>query len=261
MLLEPWAIETYSKYLSIYDALLLEQTNKGFRDVIKYRFIVSRALITHICKISQVKYTMSTFNNIYDILYKLHLLDYTIFIVGSANYLSKNICKLGKTPYELRNIFSQILLQKYEQRMPHSDSGYYLCNDKTFQDLLAYTIKLSRLLSHPKIIIHNYLANCNPKYFTEKFGICCTKTSDEVGISGTFSNVIVCLSRILPSQIWGGINVYNSLLCYNTKLLDHNNMVNYPENTFFDYLVTTNFTKINKMIIKKQLRKGFDKMK
>ena len=141
-----------------------------------------------------------------------------------------------------------------------TNGSTYLIDSKEilFKDLIKYLNQVNKLLSNPNILIKNYLANIYPEYFAEKYGIECQKETSSY--SGTYSNIIVPLNTIFPPQLWGK-NIYNNLLCYNYKLIDHYDMVNYPRNTFFEYIFKINFSSVNKLIIKNKLRLSFNKMK
>ena len=251
MLFNSPVLFTYCKYLSIYDALNLEQTCSKFKTIHKYRYLTSRALVQYICNTSQIKFTLSIYNNIYDILYKLHLLDYTIFIVGSASKLMNIVNKLHCcNKYEIENIFAHTL-------PPHIK----ICSTHNiFTDLRKYTSKLNKILANPKIIIINYLANNNPDYFTQKYGICCSKSIIDLSRVTEYSNIIVCLYRILPAQIWNNNPLYETIISFNTDKIKRNKLLNYPKNTFLTYILTNMFTTFNKRIVHNKLKFAFYKL-
>jgi len=251
MLLDKTLLYNYCPYLSINDALKLEETSSKFKTINKYRYIASRALVQHICNFSQIKFTFSLFNNIYDILYSLHLLDYTIFIVGSANKLTDMVSKICGQKHEIEHIFSH--------RLP---SNLKLYSDKLiYNEIRGYVSKLNYMLSNPKIMIINFLANKNPEYFSSKYGIsCCETVTINLYKEMEFNNIIVCLHRILPYNLWSNSILQEVLLCFNTINIKDSKLLNYPENNLLIYMLKKTFNYYNQRIIKTRLRYAFDKL-
>lgn len=251
MLLDITLLYNYCPYLSINDALKLEETSSKFKTINKYRYIASRALVQYICNFSQIKFTFSLYNNIYDILYSLHLLDYTIFIVGSANKLTDMVSRICSQKHEIEYIFSH--------RLP---SNLKLYSDKLiYNKIRVYVSKLNYMLSNPKIMIINFLANKNPEYFTSKYGISCSETiTIDLYQEKEFNNIIVCLHRILPYNLWSNSILQEVLLCFNTINIKKNKLLNYPENNLLIYMLKKMFDYYSKRIIKTQLREAFDKL-
>ena len=203
MLLSPFAIHYYSKYLTIHDAITLENTSKKFKSVVKYRFITISTLLYKICNVSNVKFTNRIFNNIYNILSKLYLIDYAIFIGSTNKYLTDTINRLSPNKYQMLNLFSINLIHSKSSGdttyYSNSTNGStYLIDSKEilFKDLIKYLNQVNKLLSNPNILLEllKYLS----RYFAEKYGIECQKETSSY--SGTYSNIIVPLNTIFPPQ-------------------------------------------------------------
>ena len=221
----------YKQFLNYYDALMLETTSKYFRYRPLKRYFSSYCLINRMCKVSGISYSQSFYNEIYTILNKLSLLDFSIFIVGSnkkcSNYLRHVSCNL-KTLFQC-NI--QCFYGQY---------SYEISN------MLSYTSILSKYFSSPPVMIKQYLSLNNPDYFYEKYKVDCSELNTNTYNPKIQSNMMIALQNILPQHLWDNNTLYHCILCKKTEDLM---TMDYFKNPIFKTLVLNRFQKLNKLLL------------
>ena len=231
-------INNLNSFLNLNDAINLECCSKFFRNKPKYRYFSSYSLIKQIFMVSKIKFSHIGYNQIYNLLNDLCLLDFSIFIVGSNvnfnYYLSKINCNL-------RNIFQS------------NDNYYYTPYSYDYSVVDEYVSIISKLLNSPSIIIKNYLAITNPDYFTKKYKISCKYTKNYNSFQKIHTNIMVVLQNILPQQLWKNDTIYYCILCKDT---DEIHKMNYLKNPIFNLLLQR-FHKLINII----LYNSFNKLK
>lgn len=231
MLENPILFNNYRPFLDYYDALVLETCSKGFRYKPKYRYFSSYCLINRIFKVSGISYSHSYYNELYNLLSRLTLLDFSIFIVGSnvncSHYLQNVDCNL-------RNVF------QCNENYFYGQYSYSLSN------ILKYTSILSKYLSTPSVLIKHYLSLNNPDHFTKKYKIDCNEQITRTYSPKIESNLMVALQNILHQHLWENNILYNCILCKNTEDLMR---MDYFKNPTFKTFVTNRFQKLNKSVL------------